>query len=101
MSGSRGVAASDVGLQLKVGLINNCYKYLTAETFGFKINASSTTFRKKQLWTIEPDANEADTVYVRSHLGRYLSGDKKVGWNLQYALIQILKRFSSFEYNNR
>jgi hypothetical protein len=72
------MSGADIGLQTKVGLINSAGKYLTAETFGFKINASSATFRKKQLWTIEPDTAEADTVYVKSHLGRYLSGDKKV-----------------------
>lgn len=76
MNGARaGDAAS--GLSWKVGLVNHAGKYLTAETFGFKINAASSTFRKKQLWTIEQDPTEEDTVYVRSHIGRYLSGDKK------------------------
>ncbi|ESO06587.1 hypothetical protein HELRODRAFT_184944 [Helobdella robusta] len=61
----------------KVGLVNHQLKYLTAETFGFKINASGASLRKKQLWTVEQDANEEDTIYIKSHLGRYLAGDKK------------------------
>lgn len=76
---SRGGASggTGLGLQWKVGLVSAQGKYLTAESFGFKINASATTLRKKQQWTIEQDPNEDETVYFRSHLGRYLSGDKK------------------------
>ena len=61
----------------KVGLVNHQLKYLTAESFGFKINASGATLRKKQTWTVEQDPLEEDTVYIKSHTGRYLAGDKK------------------------
>ncbi|ELU16787.1 hypothetical protein CAPTEDRAFT_158885 [Capitella teleta] len=64
-------------LQWKVGLLNNQGRYLTAEAFGFKINASGNVMRKKQVWVIEHDTKEEDVVYIKSHLGRYLAGDKK------------------------
>ena len=62
-------------LQWRVGLINASGKYLTAESFGFKINVSGTTLKKKQTFLLEQDAQE-DFVYIRSHTGRYLSSDK-------------------------
>ena len=64
-------------LAYKVGLVNHRGKYLTAETFGFKVNASGNSMRKKQLWLIEQDASETDVVYIRSHLQRYVTTDKK------------------------
>jgi len=81
--GGRGTAAA--GQQWKVGLVNHAGKYLTAETFGFKINAASSTFRKKQMWTIEQEPGEDDTVYVRSHVNRYLAGDAKVNHRLRHS----------------
>nr|AUR53645.1 protein singed [Octopus vulgaris] len=62
-------------LQWKVGFINSEQKYLTAETFGHKINASGTGLKKRQAWTLEQDPKE-EVVYIRSHLGRYLSSDR-------------------------
>ena len=62
-------------LQCKIGLVNHAGKYLTAETFGFKVNASGASFRKKQLWSLEQE--EAGVVYLKSHLGRYLTTDKQ------------------------
>jgi len=64
-------------LPWRVGLLNGRGRYLTAETFGFKINATGTALRKKQLWTIEygRPTTADDAVLVRSHLGRYLAGD--------------------------
>ncbi|XP_012284421.1 protein singed [Orussus abietinus] len=56
-----------------VGLINGKFKYLTAETFGFKINANGASLKKKQLWTLEGSEQQ---VYLRSHLDRYLAVDQ-------------------------
>ena len=58
-----------------IGLINVQYKYLTAETFGFKINSNGASLKKKQIWTLEPVPGEASAIYLKSHLDKYLAVD--------------------------
>ena len=47
VNGSNGVtAATDKGCWT-IGLINSKFKYLSAETFGFRTNANGKTLKKK------------------------------------------------------
>ena len=64
--------ACAVGMQWRVGLMNSSMKYLTAETFAFKVNASGTQLKKKQIWFLEQEEKEKG-VYIRSHQGCYLT----------------------------
>ncbi|KAF2357589.1 Fascin domain, partial [Trinorchestia longiramus] len=57
-----------------VGLYNATAKYLTAETFGYKINANGVSLKKKQLWMLEPA--ERDLICFKSHLNKYLAVDQ-------------------------
>lgn len=60
-------------LPYKVGLINYDNKYLTAEKFGFKVNASGVALKQKQLWNL---VLKSDYVVIRSCYNRYLAADK-------------------------
>ena len=59
--------------QWRIGLINCGNKYLTAERFGFKINATGNSLRKYQIWLIEPDPHDEDGVYLKSNMGRWVT----------------------------
>ena len=64
-------------LQWKIALISDSGKFLTAESFGCKINVTGVSAKKKQIWSLEYDPKEDNVVYLKSHLGRYLKGDLK------------------------
>ncbi|XP_033761317.1 fascin-like [Pecten maximus] len=66
--------ASEKRLEWKVGLQNPVDKFLTAESYGNKVNVSGTSLKGKQTWVLE--LNKDETVYIRSPLGRYLTADK-------------------------
>jgi fascin 1 len=52
-----------------IGLINGAYKYMTAETFGYKLNANGVSLKKKQLWTLEPsNTGESEYLHFFFHL---------------------------------
>ena len=69
------VPGSGEKMNLMFGLVNCEGKYLTAESFGFKINANGTALRKKQTWTFEQEAGQ-EGGYLKSPQGRYLAADK-------------------------
>lgn len=50
-----------------IGLINAAHKYMTAETFGFKLNANGASLKKKQLWTLEPSST-GESELIRKYL---------------------------------
>ena len=70
-NGSNGTSATERGCWT-IGLINSKYKYLSGETFGYKINANGKALKKKQVWILEP-SGDGDTIVMRSHLNKYFS----------------------------
>lgn len=72
-------AAAPAGTQGKAGevlawsfgLRNGANRYLTAESFKFKLATSATIMKKKEIWFLEQTPGESH-VCIRSHLRRYL-----------------------------
>lgn len=62
-------------LKYKFGLINSAGRYLTAEKFGGKVNASGASLKAKQVWTLEQDEGSSVS-YLKAPSGNYLSADK-------------------------
>lgn len=70
------MASGKAGTQLdwSFGLRNSAGKYLTAETFQNKIVCAASIMKKKQIFFLEQGEGE-EHVYIRSHLGKYLTVD--------------------------
>lgn len=57
-----------------IGLINGLHKYMTAETFGYKLNANGASLKKKQLWTLEPsNTGESESIITNKLISLLLS----------------------------
>uniref|UniRef100_A0A4W3K1K8 Fascin-like domain-containing protein n=1 Tax=Callorhinchus milii TaxID=7868 RepID=A0A4W3K1K8_CALMI len=61
---------------LTFGLINSAHKYLTGEIFNYKVNATGSSLKRSQIWTIEFTAEESPMVYIKSSFNRYIAADK-------------------------
>ncbi|CAH8498882.1 unnamed protein product [Dicrocoelium dendriticum] len=62
---------------IKIGILHSpSGRLLTAEVFNYELNVSGTALRRRQIWTLLVDRNRPHTVYLQSHLGRFLSTDK-------------------------
>lgn len=61
-----------------IGLINGQHKYMTAETFGYKLNANGASLKKKQMWALEPSTSESmcSLLHLSFHKLKH-SSDKK------------------------
>jgi fascin 1/2 len=62
------------------GLRNHQGLYLTAETFGFRINCNSKVMKKKQIFFLEQDA-ASGAVFIKTHLNKYLTADAAGNFN--------------------
>jgi fascin 1/2 len=68
-------AAAGEELAWSFGLRNAAKKYLTAESFQFKLATAAERMKKKQIFFLEQDGGDSDHVYIRTHLNRYISVD--------------------------
>jgi len=57
-------------LNWSFGLRNHAGFYLTAETFGFRVNSTAKVMRKKQIFFLEQSGGKT---FIRTHLNRYLT----------------------------
>ncbi|RXM36218.1 Fascin [Acipenser ruthenus] len=60
---------------LSLGFINSANKYLTAESYLYKVNATASSMRHKQIWQMEFLKQDQPRVHLRSCFSRYLTAD--------------------------
>ena len=73
--GTNGTTAATEKGCWTIGLINSKFKYLSAETFGFRTNANGKALKKKQIWVLEP-SGDGESVALKSHLNKYIAVDQ-------------------------
>ncbi|GAA54006.1 Fascin [Clonorchis sinensis] len=79
---------------IKLGILHSpTGRFLTAEVFNNEINVSGTALRRRQVWTIITERGRPDTVYIQSHLGRFLSADKDGKVNAASKIPGVDERF--------
>ncbi|XP_067854367.1 fascin-like [Heptranchias perlo] len=61
---------------LPFGLINSAQKYLTGEVFNYKVNATGSSLKRSQIWTIEFTREDSPMVHIKSSFNRYIAADK-------------------------
>ncbi|XP_051875056.1 fascin-like [Pristis pectinata] len=61
---------------LPFGLINSAQKYLTGEVFNYKVNATGSSLKRNQIWTIEFTREDSPMVHIKSSFNRYIAADK-------------------------
>lgn len=60
-------------LPWSVGFRNFQNKYLTVESFGNRINFNGPSMKKKQIFQLEQEEGATRELYIKTHLGRYLT----------------------------
>lgn len=65
--------------QWRFGFSNNEGNFLTAESFGCRVNANATSMKRKQIWRLEQDAAKPGVVMLRAHTDFYVAAPDNRG----------------------